>query len=246
MRRALLAGAFAAAAQAAAPSTAGAEPCSLAIALALDISSSVNAAEYQIQKGGLAAALRHPDVRRAILASPGVVKMIVYEWSGWQQQDVIVGWTSLSEPADIDALADQVDRHQRRYAEFSTALGEALEFGASLFDRLPQPCARKVIDVSGDGVTNQGPSPLPLRLTPAFRGLTVNGLVIKGASPDPEAHYRREVISGPGAFLVVARNGFEDYPDLIIGKLVREIEPPVYIGAAEPAPGERDEETTVR
>lgn len=216
---------------------AAAETCAVALALALDISSSVNAAEYEIQKGGLAAAFRDEDVRAAILNAGGVVNVIVYEWSGWQQQDVIVGWAALRDEDDIDALAFRLERHKRRYAEFSTAIGEALEFGAGLFDRLATPCARRVIDVSGDGVNNEGPSALPLRLTPAFRGLTVNGLVIKGASPDPETHYRQEVISGPGAFLMIARNGFADYPDMIIGKLLREIAPPVFIGAAEASTG---------
>ncbi|MEO0499558.1 MAG: DUF1194 domain-containing protein, partial [Pseudomonadota bacterium] len=206
--------------------------CALALALALDISSSVNAREYEIQKGGLSAALRHPDVRSAILAEPGSVRITVYEWSGWQQQDVIADWAVMESEADIDALAFRLDRHSRRYAEFSTALGEALDFGAKLFSKVGATCARRVIDVSGDGVNNDGVSPASTLGDRLFRGITVNGLVIKGASPDPETHYRQEVIWGPGAFLMVARNGFDDYPDMILGKLLREIQPPLFVSGA--------------
>ena len=210
-----------------------AEGCSIALALALDISSSVNSLEYSIQKDGLAAALRHPKVAEVIRNAPGYAQIAVYEWSGWQQQDLIADWTRVRTDADLAALADRIDGHDRRYAEFSTALGEAVKFGAALFRSLPEPCNRHVIDVSGDGVNNEGPSVFALSDLPALAGVTINGLVIKGATPDPEAHYRNEVIRGPGAFVMVARNGFRDYPDLILGKLLRELEPPLFIGSAE-------------
>lgn len=209
-----------------------AEGCAVALALALDISSSVNAREYAIQKDGLADALRNPLVAEVIRNAPGAAQIAVYEWSGWQQQDLIAGWTRVADGADLAALAARIEAHQRRYAEFSTALGRAAAFGARLFESLPEPCDRHVIDMSGDGVNNEGHDVATLRSDPAFGLITINGLVIKGATPDPEAHYREEVIQGPGAFVMVARNGFEDYPDLILGKLLRELEPPVFVSAA--------------
>lgn len=209
-----------------------AETCGTALALALDISSSVNSEEYAIQKDGLAAALRHPKVAEVIRNAAGPTQIAVYEWSGWQQQDMIAGWTRLRSEADLAALATRIEAHERRYAEFSTAIGMALTFGADLFRRLPQPCARHVIDVSGDGVNNEGLSEQEARADPAMARIIINGLVIKGASPDPEQHYKEEVIQGPGSFAMIARNGFEDYPDLILGKLLRELEPPLFIGAA--------------
>lgn len=207
--------------------------CSVALALALDISSSVNAREYAIQRDGLAAALRHPRVAEVIERAPGPAQILVYEWSGWQQQDLIADWTRVANARDLNALAARIEAHRRRYAEFSTALGEAVSFGARQFQRLPETCARQVIDVSGDGVNNEGPSAGDIRRAPFMARITVNGLVIKGATPDPEPHYREEVIHGPGAFAMIARNGFDDYPDLILGKLLRELEPPLFIGAVE-------------
>ena len=48
-------------------SAAKAANCALALAFALDVSASVNSNEYDIQKGGLAAALRDSEVVEAIV-----------------------------------------------------------------------------------------------------------------------------------------------------------------------------------
>lgn len=204
--------------------------CEVALALALDISSSVNAQEYEVQKGGLARALRDPAVREAVLTPPGSVALIAYEWSGWQQQDVIADWALIGGEADLDTFAARIDTHQREYAEFSTAIGRALLYGARLFDRLPFQCARHIIDVSGDGVNNEDVLPGSARVAAQLAGVTVNALVIDGANPPPAPYYRNEVITGPGAFMMVARNGFDDYPDLIKGKLIKELQQVLYIG----------------
>jgi hypothetical protein len=209
--------------------------CRLALALAIDISSSVSGKDYSIQKDGLAAALRAPEVIEALLTQDGEVRIAVYEWSGWQQQDLVVGWTAVRAPEDALAISARVRSHVRQYREFSTAIGPALAYGAALLGR-PEAagCARRVIDVSGDGAHNQSETPASVRARGVLAGITVNGLVISGEWPDPVAYYRREVVGGPGAFLMVARNGFEDYPELIKGKLLREIKPPQLLGSAAP------------
>ena len=169
-------------------------------------------------------------MRSALLDRPGGVALAVYEWSGWQQQDLIANWHLIETAADIDALAATLLGHERRYAEFSTAIGRALMFGADLFGRLPFPCARHVIDISGDGVNNEDFSPSDPRVVQRLQGVTVNALVIEGATPPPAPHYRQRVISGPGAFMMVARNGFDDYPAVMKGKLLRELQDVLYIG----------------
>ncbi|MEO1687725.1 MAG: DUF1194 domain-containing protein [Pseudomonadota bacterium] len=204
--------------------------CRLALALALDISSSVNSREYAIQLGGLAAALRAPDVQDAMLTQSGEVWIAVYEWSGWQQQDVILAWSPMRDVGDIAAAAARLEGHRRLYQDFSTALGKALRYGAELFRRLPVRCERQVIDVSGDGVNNDHETPAEAHASGVLRNVTVNALVIDGAYPSPVPEYRDHVIAGPGAFLMIARNGFSDYPDLIRGKLLRELQPEMLLG----------------
>lgn len=213
-------------------SAAKAANCALALAFALDVSASVNAAEYDIQKGGLAAAMRDPEIIDAILAAPGAVWFLAYEWSASLQQVVIQDWAQMRDLADIQRFAATLDSHNRRFGRSSTALGQALSFGVKQFASLPTLCDRQVIDVSGDGVNNDGVAPEALRGAGRLAGVTINGLVIAGASPNPVPYYREKVIYGTDAFMMVARNGFEDYPDLIKGKLLRELRPPFLLGDA--------------
>ena len=140
-------------------SAAKAANCALALAFALDVSASVNAREYDIQKGGLAATLRDPEVVEAILATPGSVWLFAYEWSATSQQAVVHDWARMNGPADIQRFAAGLEGHRRRFGKSSTALGQGLSFGLSQFAALPALCDRQVIDVSGDGVNNDGVAP---------------------------------------------------------------------------------------
>lgn len=216
--------------------TLGAAPasayCKLALALALDISSSVNDHEYRLQLDGLAWALEQEEVHRAILTPEGAhIQAAAYEWSGFPQQNLIVDWTRLDSPETIRSFAGRLRRHWRRYSEFPTALGKAVEFGATLLRNAPT-CARKVLDVSGDGENNDGVGPDYFRRKGLLDGLTINGLVILGAFPNPAIYYRANVIQGPNAFLAQART-FEDYREVMLGKLLREIETEMTLGHAQ-------------
>ena len=204
--------------------------CALALAFALDVSASVNSDEYDIQKGGLAAAMRDPEIVEAILTAPGSIWFLAYEWSASLQQVVIQDWAQMRDMADIQRFAAGLEKHQRRFGRSSTALGQGLSFGMKQFAALPALCDRQVIDVSGDGVNNDGVAPEALRETGRFRNVTINGLVIAGATPDPVPYYRDNVVYGSDAFMMVARNGFDDYPDMIKGKLLKELRPPLFIG----------------
>lgn len=209
--------------------------CRLALALGLDISASVDEAEYEIQRRGLVQALQDPQVREAFLTQEGAVYLLVYEWSGWQQQDVIFPWRRINGPRDLDDAASVMQEHRRPMLTLSTALGRALRFGAEQFRTLPEPCARQVIDISGDGANNQDVPPAEVRATGVLDGITVNGLAIRGADPDPAFYYLDEVIHGPGAFVMEAEGGFDDFPRAIRAKLLREVSPNMIVGAAEGA-----------
>jgi hypothetical protein len=203
--------------------------CKLALALALDISSSVNQREYDIQLQGLARAFRTPAVIEAILTPEGAgVAAIVYEWSGYNQQDIVIPWTMLDSEAAILDIAATLEAHRRPYSDLTTALGKSLEYGARMLGLAP-PCARKVIDISGDGENNDGVGPEYYRAQGKLIGITINGLVVEGAVPDPVAYYNTHVIQGPGAFVARARD-FDDYPSVMIGKLLREIDQEMILG----------------
>ena len=213
-----------------APAPGRATACKLALVLALDISSSVNDREYALQLHGLARAFRTTEVIDAILMPEGTgIAVVVYEWSGYNQQDVVIPWTLIETREQVLALADQLSGHRRPFSDLTTALGKAIEYGAGLFRRAPQ-CGRKVIDISGDGENNDGVGPDYFRAQGKLDGIIINGLVVQGAFPDPVPYYRDYVIQGPGAFLAMARD-FDDYPSVIIGKLLREIDQDMILGA---------------
>ena len=58
----------------------------------------------------------------------------------------------------------------------------------------------------------------------AAEGVTINAVVIDGASPDPVSYYANNVIAGSGSFMVIARD-FNDYTRAIREKLGRELAP---------------------
>jgi hypothetical protein len=205
-------------------------PCSTALALGLDVSSSVDGAEHRLQRAGLAAAFRDDAVADAILGGVGAGVMVaVYEWSGFHQQEVIVGWTWLGDRAAIARLADRLEAQPRLDDSWPTSLGRAVEFAAKLHGWNPRACARRVIDISGDGVNNHGAGPDWYAERGVLDGLTVNGLAIRGADPDPAAYYHERLIHGPGAFLEVAES-FQDYRRAILRKLLRELQAPIAMG----------------
>ncbi len=122
--------------------------------------------------------------------------------------------------AEIDAFASLVSQDPRIWRNYSTAIGEALEFSLEAFDRAPE-CRRKVIDVSGDGVSNEGTEPREIHKALRAAGVTVNAVVIETDDKDLTSYFWENVIMGEGAFVMTAK-GFKDYPDRIRRKLQRE------------------------
>jgi uncharacterized protein DUF1194 len=198
------------------------QECRLALSLALDVSSSVDAREYRLQTRGLAEALTAPEVREAFLAEPTrLVSLQVFEWSGWQQQLVRQDWTTIRSEADLDAVAARLGTQDRSYAQYPTAIGFALLFGGRQLEARTD-CARRTLDVSGDGTNNDGVPPEVARRDYPLEGITVNGLVIGANSLTLARYYEAFVIQGPGAF--VERVGdYAGFERAMRRKLLREL-----------------------
>lgn len=209
------------------PMAGQAAPCRLALLLALDVSSSVDPEEDKLQRGGLAVALRSPEVARAFFADDAPVALAAYEWSGQSHQKVVLGWTLIDHPDALLRAADTIAASQRSATTLPTAMGHALRFGATYLDQAPR-CDARTLDMAGDGQNNEGFGPLTAYDDPAFAGITVNGLVVNAADFEGEigliSFYRREVLHGPGAFMVIA-TGFADFERAMRAKLIREVSP---------------------
>ena len=206
----------------AAPAGAG---CRLALALAVDVSRSIDAQDYVIQTDGLAGALANKEVRTAIFGAEGQVALAIYYWSGKGYQDLVQPWVILDSPEALDAAIWAVRRTPRPAAPLATALGDALSYGLDLMSDAPA-CERRVIDVAGDGRNNDGISVARTYEREDFTGITVNGLAVGEHEADIVDYYEHEVIRGPGAFVEVAPRQ-SDYPEVILRKLLRELEGPM-------------------
>lgn len=197
---------------------ASAQTCDLALVLAVDVSGSVDPGEYRIQMDGLAEALRDGVVIDALIDAQAWVSLI--QWTGSSRQSVSIEWSQMTDADAVETFAARVTTEPRLWRNFSTAIGEALQFSLSAFDTVPA-CRRKVIDVSGDGASNEGTEPKEFHKALRAAGVTVNAVVIETDQQDLTSYFWENVITGEGAFVMTA-NGFQDYPDRIRRKLQRE------------------------
>jgi hypothetical protein len=211
---------------------ASAEIVDLELLLAVDVSASVDYDEYSLQMQGLAAAFRDPDVIAAIRAStPNGVAVALMLWAGPREQTYALPWFVVSDQWTASTFATQLSGVPRPPTSGGTAIGDALVAGISFVTGNDVAGARKVIDVSGDGRTNQGTSPGPVREYAESLGMTVNGLAIVNAEPNLVAYYTELVIGGPGAFVLPAAD-YRDFARAIRLKLIREIEQSPLASAA--------------
>ncbi|MEO1140638.1 MAG: DUF1194 domain-containing protein [Pseudomonadota bacterium] len=193
--------------------------CDVALVLAVDVSGSVDEDEFNIQMQGLADGLRDASVSEALVV--GEAAVLVLQWTGASRQRVVVPWTRIETFEDVEVFATRVEAAPRVWRNFSTAVGEALDFAANQFTGVLD-CERRVIDVSGDGSSNEGIDPNDVHPRLHDLDITVNALVIEGAEPKMTEYFWENVILGPGAFVITA-NSYEEYPTRMRRKLLREV-----------------------
>lgn len=193
--------------------------CGLALVLAVDVSGSVDKHEYRTQMDGLAAALRDSVVSEALVLANA--KLTLIQWTGSTRQKVTIPWTTIDSFAASDDFANRVANDPRIWHNYSTAIGEALRFSMATFATVPD-CTRHLIDLSGDGLSNEGIEPTSVHQALKDAGIIVNAIAIEASEPELTAYFYENVISGEGAFVVSAAS-FEQYPDRIRKKLLREV-----------------------
>jgi len=201
------------------------------LVLAVDVSRSIDDDEYTLQKRGYAEAFTNPAVLNAIRANPNQrIAVTLLEWAGSDFQRVVVPWTMISDEEGGKLFSEALLGSPRSFWGW-TSISGAIDASVPLFGR-GYAGARKVIDVSGDGVNNSGRPASSARDDALAAGITINGLVIMNDKPNPgfvqrpqpplDEFYRDNVIGGPGAFLV-AIDDFDSFAFAIVNKLIKEI-----------------------
>jgi hypothetical protein len=199
----------------------------LALVLAVDGSASVTYEEFSLIAGGMASALREPTIIAGLTGGAAKASMCsLLLWSGAGAQEIIADWTLIASDADARGFADVLDNMPRIVRPGQTAIGEALLASLTLLGNLPDKPTRQVVNVIGDGRSNDGIAPGPIRDRMAAAGITINGLCILHEEPDLLQSYTEEVIGGPGAFALTC----QDYPAFAAAmkqKLALEINAPI-------------------
>ena len=204
------------------PARAG-QPVDLELMLAVDVSSSVDDGEFELQMRGLSEAFRHPAVQTAIRdAGDNGVAVALMQWSDGPLQTMPVDWTLLRDAVSATAFADRIAAAGRAIPGGGTAIYGAVNFSIHELGRNGFDGRRRVIDISGDGRSDLIVPTLAARDLAVADGISVNGLAILNDYPTLDRYYRRNVIGGTGAFVMTVAD-YDSFAAAIIAKLIREI-----------------------
>ena len=207
----------------------------LQVILAADVSRSIDDAEFDLQRKGYASALTDPRVLAAIHGrANGALGLCFIEWSGEEDQQVVIDWTEIRDEEDAASVASAILAAPRSFMG-RTSISAAIDFAMTRFATAKWQAARRVIDISGDGTNNSGRPVTEARDQAIARGASINGLAIINDRPNLgySAHtqppgglplyYRQNVIGGPNAFLIVVED-FNSFADAMANKLAKEID----------------------
>jgi hypothetical protein len=200
------------------------------LVLAVDVSYSMDPEEQTLQREGYMAALTSREFMQALRQGMnGKIAVTYFEWAGANDQKIVMPWRMIDGPESADAVAAEIGRAPYRRAS-RTSISGALSFAMPLFDGSGFRGLRRVIDVSGDGVNNNGMPVTLVRDEVLAKGITINGLPIMLKRPnfggmdveELDVYYEDCVIGGPGAFVIAIKER-EKFKEAIRTKLILEV-----------------------
>lgn len=193
--------------------------CALALILLVDVSGSISDENYKLQRHGIVQAFEDQSVRNTIKAQPGGVALSLLEWSS--NVRVTVPWRVVKTNSDIEKFSQEILEAPRSSSNL-TALGHALNKAIEYMEEVPCDPESKIIDVSGDGPSNEKEEPDEPRNKAITKSIVINGLpIITIVYPEIVDYYKQKVIT-PNGFLVEATD-FEDFAKAIRRKIILEI-----------------------
>ena len=246
-------------------------PISIELVFAVDTSMSIDGFEFGLLMKGIASAFRTPEIVSLIefgLLMKGIasafrtpeigligqqdgVAVTLFQWSSEVNEQYMIPWHLLKDPASVLAFAAKVEKAERDPKRVFTGIGEAIDFGVRMIAENAFEGRQLKIDVSGDGRNNIGVHLAIPRQAANALGIVINGLPIltriveySARTPSPpgpmsmgryhahtnvdffemETYYRENVIQGPGAFIEIA-NDYDDFARAFLRKLLRELNP---------------------
>jgi hypothetical protein len=207
-----------------------AQPVDLLLVLAIDVSRSISESDAALQRDGYRAGFTDKQVLAAITGGPvGAIAVAYVEWAAYDRQQLLLPWTRIASRADAERWGAALTA--KPWSSISwTSLSGALRFSRDVLAQAPFEGTRRVIDVSGDGVNNNGPPAEEERDRLVAEGVVINGLPILNDRPrygmasgqELVPYYTNAVVGGTGHFVIVAQN-FDSFAEAIRRKLIQEI-----------------------
>jgi hypothetical protein len=203
-------------------------PVDLELILAIDVSSSVDQREGQLQREGYIRAFADPRIAQAIQNGRfGRVAVRYVEWSRAGYEYPITPWRVLGNAADALSYSRELANTPITGA-VGTSITSMIRTGVQMFQSNGFEGTRRVIDIGGDGPNSNGGPVKVARDEAVDAGIIINGVAINDRDitwfslRDLDLYYEECVIGGPGAF-VVAVDGFASFAEAILRKLILEI-----------------------
>lgn len=188
--------------------------CALALALLLDVSGSVGAADYELQRDATSGAMTSQAVIHA--ARDGLHATAIM----WGSGQHVVAYGMLRTAGHAAAFAATLSNADRPEAGMTDVAG-AIRAGARAV--LAQDCERRVLDISGDGSHSGDPDDVADAVREAVEaGVEINVLpIITEHEPKIAEWYRENVAEPAGGFVMPAT--WEGFARAIRAKLAMEI-----------------------
>src|SRR5437870_8115314 len=148
------------------------------LVLAVDVSYSMDMDELAVQREGYAQAIVSKEFLQALKTGPNRKLAVTYfEWSASSDQKIIIPWRLIDGPEAADAVAAEIMNTPVRRGS-RTSISGAINFAMPLFEKHPYRGFRRVVDISGDGLNNNGPPAAEARQAALETGITINGSAV--------------------------------------------------------------------
>lgn len=197
-------------------------PVDMELSLLVDVSTSVNATEFNLQRQGYVNAFVDAAIVSAIEAgNHGAIAASLTYWSSANRQQVAVDWMLINNMASAQAFSNAILAAPRPFRG-TTGPGSAINFTVPSFFNNDFDGDQLVIDVSGDGRRNSGANTIAARDAAFAQGITINGLAI--GNNTLFNWYNNNIKTSDG--FVLHATDFNSFGSAIKEKIAREIPPP--------------------
>jgi hypothetical protein len=197
----------------------------LELVLCVDTSDSIDSSEFALQRQGIALAFQSEEIINAVeRGALGRIAVSLVDFS--DDASVRIPFVIISDRKSAHRFAAMVLASNRE-KQGNTSISAGIWTSVRDIDAAPYLATRRVIDVSGDGANNRDWPEYGISMDTAValakkNHIVINGLPIESDEPDVAQFYQKWVLTGHGAFMVVAKD-VADFGRAIRHKLILEV-----------------------